>query len=100
MQRRTSRGWSTDESRSSVRCGARAHRRLRLDVVECGGRRRSRSLEDVVRGNEECMYENSNCEKDGGGGRGGGFTGHCQIEYLLTWRAAGLEVIVGVCVGD
>lgn len=26
----------------------------------------------------------------------GGFTGHCQIEYLLTWRAGGLEVIVGV----
>lgn len=45
----------------------------------------------VVRGNEECMDENCNCE-----GGGGGFTGHCQIEYLLTWRAAGLEVIVGV----
>lgn len=29
-------------------------------------------------------------------GVGGVFTGHYQIEYLLTWRAAGLEVMVGV----
>lgn len=26
---------------------------------------------------------------------GGNFTGHCQIEYLLTWRAGRLDVIVG-----
>lgn len=25
----------------------------------------------------------------------GDYTGHCQIEYLLTWRIGDLEVIVG-----
>lgn len=40
----------------------------------------------VVRGIKGNIAEICNCEE-------GGFTGHCRIEYLLTWRVGGLEII-------
>lgn len=39
----------------------------------------------VFRGIKGCMDEICNCEE------GGDYTGHCRIEYLLTWRVGGLE---------
>lgn len=55
---------------------------------EGGGGGHCKICKLVVRGIEGCMDENCNCE-------GGNFTGHCQTEYLLTWRAGRLDVIVG-----
>jgi len=62
------RGWSTDESRSSVRSGAREMSALRWADVCFGFRRRRRSLESVRV--FEVSYERSStvqCTKSGTG---------------------------------